>query len=58
MENNYVTDVLLRELKDSIREGFERIIRRDRPDLVAALENDDDIVIGSYLKAEAFAASK
>lgn len=40
----------LRDLKDSLREEFETGIRKERPDLLEALDNGDDIRIGEVFR--------
>jgi hypothetical protein len=40
--------VFLRDLKEELRKLTEQEIRKDRPDLVGAMEQNDDIQVGVY----------
>lgn len=52
-QHNY-SPMYVRDLKESLREETERQIRRDRPDLVEALDRGDDITIGGYWRSKDF----
>lgn len=44
----------VRDLKENLQEEVERDIRKNRPDLVAALEDGQDILIGDIYKASRY----
>jgi len=45
--------IYLRDLKEgTIKDEYEAEIRRERPDLIPALENGDDIIIAESYKPE------
>lgn len=46
-----MNDIYLRDLSDSIRAEYERDIRQNRPDLIALLEEGEDIVVGQGYNA-------
>ena len=49
-----MSQVYLRDLKDSVRSDIENEIRRKRPDLIKVLEKGEDIAVGEYLVASEY----
>ena len=50
-------NLYLRDLVQTVHEEFATEIRRKRPDLVQALNEDEDIIVGDFYSTEEFQAS-